>query len=713
MDISDLLARLHGVRKTGQDRWLALCPAHDDHNPSLSISVADGKILLKCFAGCSVERICARLGIEVADLFLDRKTLEKPEAIYEYYDEQGNLLYQVLRFPGKRFIQRRPTKEGWEYNLRGIKRVLYRLPEVLAAERVFLVEGEKDADRLAREGLVATTAPGGAGKWSPDYTDALAGKDVVILPDNDPPGKEHAQRIARALYGRARSLRIVELPGIPEKGDISDWLAAGHSVEELLELVRRTPEYAGPEQIEPAPDADFHLTDAGNAKRLVATHGRDLRWCGPWRVWLVWDGRRWCRDDRHEVERRAKEAILDLYAQAARAKDHHTRQQLTRWAAHSESRTRIHGMISLARSEPGIPVTPGELDQDPWLLNVLNGTIDLRTGELRPHRREDLITKLAPVEFDPDAKAPQWVRFLEEVLPEEEVRAYVQRAVGYTLTGDTREHVLFLLYGTGANGKTTFLEVIRAALGDYARHTPFDTFLAGRGRGVPNDIARLVGARLVTAQEVDCGRRFSEALVKLLTGGDTVTARFLYGEFFEFRPQFKLFLAANHKPVIRGTDVAIWRRIQLIPFTVTIPPGRQDPQLPTRLLRELPGILAWAVRGCLAWQTRGLDAPPQVVGATAEYKAEMDVLGQFLVERCAQGSRWATPAGDLYRAYAQWCERTGERPMSQRAFGMHLRERGFEPEKRAGYRWWRGLRLKRDDGEELDLNPEKSPYSAN
>jgi len=249
--VEDLLDRLEGVREVGPNKWQALCPAHDDHNPSLSIAVVDGKILLKCFAGCSVERICSRLGIEVKDLFLDSETHEEPEAIYDYHDEQGNLLYQVLRYPGHRFKQRRPTKWGWSYKVRGVRKVLYRLPEVLAAEQVFVVEGEKDADRLVKEGLVATTAPGGAGKWSPAYTAVLTGKDVVILPDNDPPGKEHGLRVARALYQRARSLRLVELPGLPEKGDVSDWLDAGHTLEELLELVRKTPEWAPPPEPQP------------------------------------------------------------------------------------------------------------------------------------------------------------------------------------------------------------------------------------------------------------------------------------------------------------------------------------------------------------------------------------------------------------------------------------------------------------------------------
>jgi len=454
------------------------------------------------------------------------------------------------------------------------------------------------------------------------------------------------------------------------------------------------------------------LTDSGNAERLVALHGKDLRYCYAWKTWLVWDGKRWKKDGQGEVERRAKDTVRDLYAEASHWGDEHTRQSIAKWAIQSESERRIRAMISLARSEPGISVLPEELDRNPWLFNVANGTLDLRTGELRPHRREDLITKLSPVEYDPEAKAPLWESFLERVLQDEELIAFIQRAVGYALTGDTSEQVLFLLYGTGANGKSTFLETIRAMLGDYAQHTSFETFLARRGEGVRNDIARLVSARLVTAQEVESGRRLAESLVKLLTGGDTVTARFLYSEYFEFKPEFKLFLAANHKPIIRGTDLAIWRRIRLIPFTVTIPPEEQDHRLGEKLKKELPGILAWAVRGCLEWQERGLGLPPQVKAATEAYREEMDILAAFLNERCVISPEAVTPAKDLYAAYTQWCFEYGERPETQRSFGMRLSERGFERTKHKGRCHWRGITLvdRVDDVDDVDQVSEKSLY---
>lgn len=334
---------------------------------------------------------------------------------------------------------------------------------------------------------------------------------------------------------------------------------------------------------------------------------------------------------------------------------------------------------------------------------MVNGTVDLRTGELRPHRREDLITRLAPVEYDPDAEAPLWEAFLRRIMDgNEDLIRFLQRAVGYSLTGDTSEQCFFLLYGTGANGKSTFLEAIRAMLGDYAQQADFGTFLVQNRDGPRNDVARLVGARFVSAVEVESGRRLSETLVKQLTGNDRVVARFLYREHFEFVPTFKLWLAANHKPVIRGADHAIWRRIKLIPFQVTIPPEDRDRQLAARLRAELPGVLAWAVRGCLEWQQYGLGEPPEVTEATNEYRAEMDPLGPFFGERCVLHPNARAYAGELYAGYAAWCEQAGERPMSQREFGLRLQERGFERRIVRGRVVWVGLGLRGgEDGEDV------------
>jgi putative DNA primase/helicase len=359
-------------------------------------------------------------------------------------------------------------------------------------------------------------------------------------------------------------------------------------------------------------------------------------------------------------------------------------------------------MIDDARALPPIPILPDALDADPWLLNVANGTIDLRTGELRAHRREDLLTRLAPVEYDPDAQAPCWAAFLERIFAGDgELIGFLRRAVGYSLTGQTGEQVFFILHGTGANGKSTLLEALGAMLGDYGAKTPTETLLIKRSAGISNDVARLRGARLVTAVEAEDGQRLAESLVKQLTGGDTITARFLYQEAFEFAPTFKLWLATNHKPTIRGTDYAIWRRIRLIPFAVTIPEKEQDRTLPDKLKAELPGILAWAVRGCLEWQREGLGLPEAVKAATAAYQVEQDTLAAWLDACCILSPTATARAGQLYKNYRAWAEENGERPMTGHKFGRTLTERGFDKYKdRAG---WAYVGLGVADSEENEL----------
>jgi putative DNA primase/helicase len=438
----------------------------------------------------------------------------------------------------------------------------------------------------------------------------------------------------------------------------------------------------------------FNLTDLGNSERFIAHHGEDIRYCYPWRKWLVWTGARWERDDAGRVHKLAKETVRLIYREASDAEDEDRRKALAKHATQSEAEAKIRAMLELAKSEA--PISPDDLDADPWLFNTANGTIDLRTGVLRDHRREDLITKLAPVEHIPAATAPAWEHFLQRVLPGEDLRGFVQRAAGYSATGNTSEQCMFINHGTGANGKSTFQETISAALGDYAMRTPTEMLLAKRSDGVPNDIARLKGSRFVSASETEEGRRLAESRIKDLTGQDTITARFMRAEWFDFEPVHKLWLSTNHKPEIRGTDQAIWRRIRLVPWTVVIPPAEQDKKLSEKLRAELPGVLAWIVQGCLEWRRKGLQAPEEVRRATVEYRAEMDVVGAFLAECCVIAPEHDVSAADLYKAYGEWCKDTGETQVKQRRFGGQLTERGdferYRGGKSGGHRW-RGLDL--------------------
>jgi putative DNA primase/helicase len=438
---------------------------------------------------------------------------------------------------------------------------------------------------------------------------------------------------------------------------------------------------------------EFNTTDLGNSRRLIAWEGGDLRYCYPWGRWLVWTGCNWLVDDRGEVLKRAKATVSRIYQEAAAARDEETRKALAKHAMSSESERKIKAMVELAK--PEVSILPEELDADPWKLNVLNGTIDLRSGKLLEHNRADLMTKVAPVEYDPMALSPHWHEVLERVLPSEDVRGFFKRLCGYALTGDISEHVLPVLYGTGANGKSTVLNALLEVLGDYGIQAAPDLLISKRGSH-PTELADLFGMRFVTSIEVEDGRRFAESLVKQLTGGDRVRARRMRQDFWEFDPTHTVFLATNHKPEVRGTDNAIWRRIRLIPFTETIPPDEQDKKLPQKLRAELPGIMTWAIEGCLEWQLDGLRAPKEVRQATGEYRSEMDIIGAFLGECCVLGAEETVSAGDLYRAYGEWCKDTGEAPDKQRKFGARLTERGrferYRGGKSGGHRW-RGVDL--------------------
>jgi len=355
----------------------------------------------------------------------------------------------------------------------------------------------------------------------------------------------------------------------------------------------------------------------------------------------------------------------------------------------------------IAFAAPEVPVRIEELDRQPFLFNTLNGTLDLRTGHARAHDPKDMLTKISPVAFDPQAACPRWHAFLRKAMDgDEEMIGYLQRVIGYAATASIREQVAFILWGGGANGKSTFLEVVKAALGDYAVSTKGATIMAGarpESGGSPDpQIIALVGSRMVIAVETDEFGKLDEGRVKSLTGGDTITARFMRGEWFEFKPTFKIWLATNHRPVIRGTDNAIWDRIRLIPFTVSIPPEERIPRsrFMEKIAPELPGILAWLVQGARDWARFGLGTPQGVRKATEGYREDMDILGGFLSECCIVSKNSQAPAKDLYNAYLKWSDANGGRSISQTRFGTSLSERGFSKQRGNGGRIiWIGIGL--------------------
>lgn len=445
---------------------------------------------------------------------------------------------------------------------------------------------------------------------------------------------------------------------------------------------------------------NYNLTDLGNAERMAAMFKDEIRYCHAWHSWLILNNDRWVIDKSNQINQKAKQVVRSIYHEASAGIDSSDRKQLARHAEQSEADYRLKAMINLCASERGIAIAPDELDRNIWLLTCLNGTLDLMTGELLPHDPKHLITKLVPVIFDPHATCHIWDSFLNRIMAgNENLIQFLQRAIGYSLTGDTGEQCFFILHGSGANGKSTFLSAISSIMADYSMQTPTETLLVKKLGGISNDVARLKGARFVTASEAEADQRLAEGLIKQMTGQDIITARFLYQELFDFTPTHKIFLATNHKPDVRGNDPAIWRRIKLVPFEVAIPEPERDRKLLAKLDKEKQGILAWAVRGCIDWVAQGLGEPEEVKAATNEYKCEMDFMASFFSDCCCLEDRAKATAKELYEAYTAWCSETGEEPLKQRGFGVKLKDKGFKHFRTSDKRWWRGIKLNEKQAE--------------
>ncbi|MGF1625961.1 MAG: phage/plasmid primase, P4 family [Alphaproteobacteria bacterium] len=416
-----------------------------------------------------------------------------------------------------------------------------------------------------------------------------------------------------------------------------------------------------------------------------------LRYLPAWGKWLAWDGARWIVDERCRNFALAREICRQ---QAADIRANSPNDALGKLARMIASARTINAVQSLAQSDPRQTLVPDDLDRDQWLLNTRAGTVDLRSGELHAHDRGDLITKLTGAALGAEYRGSMWLRFLDRIMDgNRELVDYMQRVAGYLLTGSTAEHALFYCYGTGSNGKSVFINTITRTLGDYATTAPAETFMQSKNDRHPTEIAALAGARVVTAQEVASGRVWDEGKIKALTGGDRIAARFMRGDFFQFTPQFKLLLAANHRPVLQTVDEAIKRRIHLIPFDITIKAEERDASLPDKLIAEAPAILRWMVDGCLEWQAQGLNPPDIIRETTERYLDGEDTLGQWLEECCERQAGTFTRTADLYSNYRRFCTERGEQPKSCKGFSEDLEKKS--PTKRrntAGQQGFGGLR---------------------
>ena len=611
-------------------------------------------------------------------------------AKWDYQDASGKLIAVVYRYdpePGKKEF--RP----WDVKRRKMAppdpRPLFNQPGISYAERIVLVEGEKCAQALIELGVCATTAMHGANApvdktdWTP-----LAGKHVLIWPDRDRPGWDYADRASQAiLLAGAISCAILHPPeDKPDGWDVADARVEGFDVTGFLAAGDRMPVVR---QVDESTAADIvdgldYTTEDGLAMAFTRQFGEDWRYCASWGKWLVWNGVRWSIDK-------------SLYV-------HHLSRTVCRAASYKADTPRLKGKLAssgtmasierIVRTEPRHSATVEEWDADPWLLNTPGGIIDLKRGGMGPHRRDRRMTKVTTA--TPKGESPEWSKFLENVTGgDKELQLYLQRVVGYCLTGDISTHALFFLYGTGANGKSVFVNVISTILGDYAANAPMDTFMETRTDRHPTDLAGLRGARFVSATETEQGRRWNESKIKAITGGDLVTARLMHQDFFTYTPQFKLLIAGNHKPAIRNIDEAMRRRMHLIPFTITVPPEKRDPLLTEKLLSERDGILAWALQGCLLWQQQGLQQPLSVTSATDEYFEGEDAMGRWLDERCKLGANDKALTVTLFNDWKQWAEMSGEFVGTQRRFSDALITRRFDKWRNSmGVRGFAGIDLK-------------------
>lgn len=634
-------------------------------------------------------------------------------------------------------------------------RPLYGLPQL--AERpgapVSIFEGPKKADAGKRllPPYACISWTGGASAWYKHDWTPLKGRNVLLWPDADmqkasaiqaeklgikdgeylpyeeQPGVRAMLCLAALLSdpkGLGCSVKIIDVNRMPASWDIADAEAEGWDTFKLIEWAKpRARVYALPGaalESQPAPDppqperkrrrAQLAVVDGNTVKQVdaehvpasmsedaladyfAAQHGENWRYVKPWGAWFEWRGDGWYRDDTNKVDRVAVEITRQaIYWQEAQRMTDDGRRKIN-------SKRTAGNLRDIACSDRRIAATVDQWDSDKWLLGVPGGVVDLGTGELLTPERGQYITKRAAV-APASGDAPIWREFLKTVTAgHTELIEFLQRFAGYALTGETREQCLAFLYGTGQNGKGVFITTLYRILGDYAVTADADVFMETDQQRHPTEMARLRGARLVTVDETDNAKRWNEKRIKRITGGGKMEARFMRQDDFEFEPQFKLLIAGNHKPQLRGVGKAIKRRLHLVPFTVTIPDYQRDDKLAEKLAEEYPQILQWMIEGCESWSAHGLRAPQEVVDATANYIEGEDVIGEWLEERCEQQGETERPIA--YRNYKAWVEGRGERAWSGKAFWAALEERGFDLHKSHGKRLILGLSLRQTVPEE-------------
>jgi P4 family phage/plasmid primase-like protien len=682
------------VVERGPDRAMASCPAHEDDQPSLSIKRGRDSVLIFCQAGCKTELVTAAIGWKMADLYNDpmrRNGVDNGVIIeYPYVDESGTVLYIKQRLEPKKFRQYRLLPDGsrsWELN--GVRRVLYRLPEVASAklrrEPIYLPEGEKDVHALEGLGAVATTwaeggwKPGSKSKWRAAYSTLLDGAHVIVIQDQDEAGQQTAQDIALKIAKHAASVKIVK-PAVGK--DAADHIAAGLGLEDFEDVeMGFLPPLDEVPQDQPAVEFDsggtfsiYTQTDDGNALHLIDDHADKFRRVADMRRWFVWDGCRWALD--HEDR-----AIRFTARDQARDLPNSTREQQS-FKHISMSATGISGCVRVAETDKRTSILARELDAHPELINTPSGIVNLRDGTLRDHDPRLLLTRVTEYPCDLVATHPRWDAFLCTTFnDDQEMIGYLQRLFGLALLGRTHGEILPFFWGKGANGKTVIANVLQGLLGNadaggYAVGAPDGFLMAGREGKHETEIARLRGARLVITSEQTSGRSFDEVKIKKLTGGDILTGRFMRGDFFDFPPSHLMLVLSNSRPEVREGGDAFWRRVRLIPFPHVVADDQQIKYFHDHLLAaEAPAILGWGVRGAVEVLTNGLQDPKKVIVATEEYRTTEDTVASFVRDHCLLGEFYTVRVAGLRRRFERHCRELGMKDtdvMSAKALTQRL-----------------------------------------
>lgn len=651
----------------------------------------------KLVNGVALDWLRDKLGADIPDdrtEAVDSRAKGDIVATYPYVDQDGVLLFEVCRRHPKTFSQRSPTGTGgWIWTVKGVKRVPYRLPELLKsdpAKPVFLVEGEKDVDALRSIGLTASCNSGGAGKWSKALNSHFKGRDVIVLPDNDEAGKSHASVITGLLRGVAARLRVLQLPDLPPKGDSSDWLKAGGTAEKLLALLGSAEDLTAPPAGDATADADMEgllLNEDGIALSFARSYQHSLRYCHHACSWFVWTGSYWRREETKLAFSWARE-ICRKAALGLPADDK---------LKHTLAKAAVAAAVErFAQSDRTFAVTAETWDRDPWLLGTPGGTVNLKTGELSPAVRSDHITKHTSVAPAPKGTPhPVWTKFLHEATNGDvDLQHFLMRLAGYCLTGDISEEVLAFLYGEGGGGKGTFLSVLVGILGDYAVSVPIEVFTAGSKINLEYYRAQMAGARLVTASETEAGATWAESQIKEMTGNETpLSARQPYGKVFTFKPAFKIILVGNHAPKLKGKSKAMERRLRVTPFNHR--PASADNTLKDRLRAEFPAILRSIIEGCLDWQAEGLGTCAAVSGLTGDYFEQQDAFGRWLEERCILDKSLSSKTGLVHADFNAWAKANTEDTLNNNEFAELIeRTSGLSRVKNNGVRLIRGIGLK-------------------